>query len=176
MLISCPSSGISDYPQKPWFPLVTTIELRDTIEVPQLNWGTTFWVPGVFLAPGIAMCVGLFSGQSQTDPTSASSPPTALIDFTPSTLSSLLTVPLKGREQATPAEGHVIALAVPHACHALLQTPLLTPCVLQAFIQMLPAQWDHPEHLIQHRTQIPCPLQYSSPLSPAWAFSQHNTM
>ena len=31
MLISCPSSGISDYPQKPWFPLVTTIELRDHI-------------------------------------------------------------------------------------------------------------------------------------------------
>lgn len=31
MLISCTSSDISDNPQKPWFPLVTTAELRDHI-------------------------------------------------------------------------------------------------------------------------------------------------
>lgn len=60
-------------------------------------------------------------------------PPTALIPFTPS---SLLTVPLKGTEQATPAEGAVIALTVPVPIVHFAQHRWLTPPVLQAFAQM----------------------------------------
>ena len=146
MLISCPSSGISGDPQKPWFPLV-----------PQLSGHV------LVTAPEIAVRAGLSMARARQAALLLSSPSTALFRFTPGTPASLLKVPLKRTENLLQR-----ALSLPpvfptlrtqsskHRCSLLMSfRPLLKCHLLSETIS---------EHLIQHGTQnLPSPI-FPTPL------------